>query len=234
MSASPLWGVIAAAGAGLRAGDEIPKQYHVVAGRSVLAWSLDALLAVPGMSGVMLAVAAEDTRATTLPAAEDSRVHFCSGGAERAASVRSALRALAAIGAGDEDRVLVHDAARPAVAVSDIERLVDAVGDEPDGGLLACPVRDTLKRADANGTVAETAAREGLWQAMTPQLFPLGRLRDALDAADDRVTDEAGAMERMGARPILVAASLSNIKYTYPEDAPLLARWMISTGGEGA
>ena len=234
MSARPLWGVIAAAGAGLRAGDEIPKQYHVVAGRSVLAWSVDALLGVKEISGVMLAVAANDARATALPAAEDQRVHFCSGGAARAASVRAALRALMAIGATDDDRVLVHDAARPAVTVSDVERLVEAVGDDPDGGLLACPVRDTLKRADAQGAVAETTAREGLWQAMTPQLFPLGRLREALEAAGDSVTDEAGAMERLGARPLLVPASLSNIKYTFPEDAPLLTRWMISTGGEGA
>lgn len=228
MSDSRLWAVMAAAGAGRRAGEAQPKQYHWLSDRPVLAWSLDALLAVPGVAGIMLAVAPGDRQAAALPAADDPRVHACTGGAERAASVLAALKALAGVGAEDKDRVLVHDAARPAVAVADIQRLVEAIGNDPDGGLLACPVRDTLKRSDAEGRVMDTVPRDGLWQAMTPQLFPLGRLRVALEAAGGRVTDEAQAMELQGARPRLVPGSLANLKYTYPDDAPLLGRWLAS------
>lgn len=231
MSERRLWGVMAAAGAGLRAGDARPKQYHQLADRAVLAWSLDALLAVPDMAGIMLALAPGDHQAAALPAAEDPRVHTCTGGADRAASVQAALRALTGIGAADTDRVLVHDAARPAVAVADIQRLIQAVGDDPDGGLLACPVRDTLKRSDDEGRVAETVAREGLWQAMTPQLFPLGRLQAALESVGEGVTDEAQAMEHSGANPRLVPGSLANLKYTYPDDALLLERWLAPWAG---
>jgi 2-C-methyl-D-erythritol 4-phosphate cytidylyltransferase len=92
--------------------------------------------------------------------------------------------------------------------------------DDPVGGLLAVPVADTLKRADAAQRVAATESREGLWQAQTPQMFRYGLLRRALDGKN-AVTDEAGAVEALGYRPRLVRADASNFKVTYPADLEL-------------
>lgn len=220
--AKRLWGLIAAAGSGQRLRAGTPKQYHHLAGRPVLAWSLDALFQVPDIAGVMIVRAADDALFDRASLRRDDRVRDCPGGAERQDSIRAGLAALRDWGAAEGDGVLVHDAARPAVPAADITRLIEAVADDPDGGLLAAPVRDTLKRADAAGRVADTPSREGLWQAMTPQLFPLGRLQTAL-ARDTRVTDESQAMEGLGARPRLVAGDPGNIKYTYPEDIHWLA-----------
>ena len=203
------------------ASDDLPKQYHQLAGRSVLAWSVDALRQVSGLAGVMVVRARGDDRDwARLGLERATDVRSCQGGRTRQASVLAGLEALRGWGAADGDRILIHDAARPAVTPVAIRRLIEAVGDDPDGGLLAVPVRDTLKRADEHGRVSETADRTGLWQAMTPQLFPLGRLHEALQAcADTAVTDEAQAMERLGARPRLVIGDPGNIKYTYPDDA---------------
>ncbi|TVO62306.1 2-C-methyl-D-erythritol 4-phosphate cytidylyltransferase [Spiribacter vilamensis] len=204
-----------------------PKQYHAIAGRPVLAWSVDALLGIPAIAGVMIVRSADDTCLEAVMPRGDPRWRDCIGGGERQASVQAGLAALRDWGADATDRVLVHDAARPAVTQGDIRRLIDHVGDDPDGGLLAAPVRDTLKRADDEGRVASTPSRDGLWQAMTPQLFPLGRLESALAMASGAVvTDEAQAMERLGARPRLVAGDPGNIKYTYPDDARWLA-WAL-------
>lgn len=222
-----------AAGTGQRMGSTRPKQYHAIAGRPVLAWSLDALLGIPAIAGVMVVRSADDTWLEAVMPRGGSPWRDCIGGSERQASVRAGLAALRDWGAGANDRILVHDAARPAVTQADIRRLIDDVGDDPDGGLLAAPVRDTLKRADDKGRVASTPSRDGLWQAMTPQLFPLGRLESALDLASGAaVTDEAQAMERLGAKPRLVAGDPGNIKYTYPDDARWLA-WALDRQSAG-
>ena len=94
--------------------------------------------------------------------------------------------------------------------------------DDPVGGLLAVPVADTLKRADAAQRVAATEPRDALWQAQTPQMFRYGLLRDALAACRD-VTDEAGAVEALGLRPKLVRGDATNLKVTYPADLALAA-----------
>jgi len=141
------------------------------------------------------------------------------GGAERADSVLAGLRALPASVAAD-DAVLVHDAARPCVRAADISRLID-LAVPAGGGLLAAPLRDTLKRADAQGRVAATEPREARWRALTPQLFPRAALEAALvaaAAAGAAVTDEAMAMERAGHAPLLVEGSEDNIKVTTPAD----------------
>ena len=222
-----LWGLIAAAGTGRRMGLAYPKQYHPIAGRPVLAWSVDALLGLREIAGVMVVRSADDPYFEAALPCRDSRRRDCIGGAERQASVQAGLAALRDWGADAADAVLVHDAARPAVTRADIRRLIDCVADDPDGGLLAAPIRDTLKRADHEGRAASTPSRDGLWQAMTPQLFPLGRLESALMMASDAaVTDEAQALERLGAKPRLVAGDPGNIKYTYPEDARWLA-WAL-------
>ena len=141
------------------------------------------------------------------------------GGATRAESVANGLSAIGNILA-PEDWLLVHDAARPALSQALLERLCEALRDDPVGGLLAVPVADTLKRADAGQRVAATEPRERVWQAQTPQMFRYGLLRRAMDGRS-ALTDEAGAVESMGYRPLLVRADASNFKVTYPADLEL-------------
>ena len=126
------------------------------------------------------------------------------------------------------DFVLVHDAARPCVSVADIERLV-ASAVPAGGGLLAAPLRDTLKRADARGRVVATEPRERRWRALTPQVFPRGALTSALErahAAGIAITDEAMAMEREGVQPLLVEGSEDNLKVTTPADLAVVEFWL--------
>ncbi len=143
------------------------------------------------------------------------------------------LRALRSRGAAASDWVLVHDAARCLLQPAWVERLIDACIDDAVGGLLALPVADTLKE-EAEGRVAATVPRQGRWAAQTPQMFRLGLLEQALAAAGDAVTDEAGAVEAMGLRPLLVAATLENFKVTYPEDFELAARLLGARAGVAA
>lgn len=222
--AAAYWAVVPAAGSGQRMGSATPKQYLPLADRTVLAWTLDTLLAHPRIAGVVLAVAEDDQRwSGCVPAGAQARVRRVVGGVERCDSVEAGLDLLAAERPADE-WVLVHDAARPCLHPKDLGRLVDAVEQDPVGGLLAAPCTDTIKRADDASRVGETLDRRTLWRALTPQMFRLGALRAAYAAARDadRVpTDEAAAIEATGARPRLVAGRVDNVKVTNPEDLAL-------------
>jgi 2-C-methyl-D-erythritol 4-phosphate cytidylyltransferase len=219
------WAVLPAAGRGERFGATTPKQYLKVHGRAVLSWSMGALLAERSICGIVVAVAAGDQRFARLPEARDARVVSCIGGARRELSVAHALERLAG-DARDSDLVLVHDAARPCLHRDDLRRLIERAGRDPAGGLLAVPVGDTLKRGVQGNRVGDTVAREGLWRALTPQLFRYGLLRRALMLClrhGRTVTDEASAVEALGLRPLLVAGRADNIKVTAPEDLRLAA-----------
>jgi 2-C-methyl-D-erythritol 4-phosphate cytidylyltransferase len=151
---------------------------------------------------------------------EGKQVLRCVGGAERADSVLAALDALPDE-AGHDALVLVHDAARPCLVQADLNALIERAQVHPDGAILAAPVRDTLKRADASGCIAGTQSREGLWRALTPQAARRGVLAHALRAALEagvQVTDEAMALERIGLHPALVEGREDNIKVTTPAD----------------
>lgn len=221
--------VVPAAGIGSRMQSSLPKQYLPLAGRPVLAHTLERLSGLPSLASLTVAVASEDTWwQSTRELLHDSRIVSCEGGQDRAQSVLNALRSLADH-AADTDWVLVHDAVRPCVRTADIERLLDAVTSSAAvGGLLATPVSDTLKRAgnssDAFPPVVETVDRQLLWNACTPQLFPLGVLTDCLQraaSAQVTLTDEASALEWAGYAPLLVPCARDNIKITYPEDLAL-------------
>jgi 2-C-methyl-D-erythritol 4-phosphate cytidylyltransferase len=227
------WAVVAAAGRGERCGGRLPKQYARLAGRPVLSWSLRALLAERSIEGVVVALAEGDRRFARLPESRDARVRTCGGGLRREHSVASALGALASL-ARDEDWVLVHDAARPCLRRSDLRALIRALAGDPVGGLLAAPLADTLKAADAEGRSARTVAREGLWRALTPQMFRYGLLRRALALCLDRdrsVTDEAAAIELLGLRPRLVRGRSDNLKVTHREDLLLAAGVLRAAAG---
>jgi 2-C-methyl-D-erythritol 4-phosphate cytidylyltransferase len=165
-------------------------------------------------------VAQSDGRWPTIRLA-DERVEFLPvGGATRAESVRNGLIAVAGR-YDDGDRVLVHDAARPCLGGMELARLIDEAGTEDDGGLLAIPVVDTLKRGE-DGRVGITIDRTDLWCAQTPQLFRVASLRAALSPDSlAKITDEASAMERAGHTPRLVRGASTNLKITTPEDLVL-------------
>ncbi|HEY5852232.1 MAG TPA: 2-C-methyl-D-erythritol 4-phosphate cytidylyltransferase [Lysobacter sp.] len=224
-----IWAVIPAAGRGSRFGGETPKQYLEIAGRPLIAHALDTLLAHPQVAGAIVALSKDDALWPGWTAMHGKPVLRCVGGGERADSVLAALRALPAYVA-DDALVLVHDAARPNLCRDDLERLIAAATAHADGAILGAPVRDTLKRADDGARIAATEPRERLWRAFTPQAFRRGALMAALDqarAAGVVVTDEAMAMERIGAHPALVEGREDNLKVTTPADLAL-ARYLIS------
>ena len=214
------WAVVPAAGIGRRFGGDAPKQYCNIAGRPLVEYSLNALLAHPEVDGVVVALAPGDPYWAGWREMHGKPVYTCLGGAERADSVLAALLALPET-VSEDQWVLVHDAARPCLRAMDLTRLIALGQADPVGALLATPARDTLKRADDEGRSRGTESRELLWRALTPQMFRRGGLTRALQAAiraGVTVTDEAMAMERLGLRPLLVEGSEDNIKVTTPAD----------------
>lgn len=210
------WVVIPAAGRGERFGGSLPKQYAVIGGKTVLEHTLGCFDGLERLAGIVVAVAPDDERFARLwkPALP---VHTVTGGETRAASVTAALQWLHDGPGRADDWVLVHDAARPLLARADLDALVRESEQNGVGALLGVPVADTLKRADG-GVVSTTVARDKLWRAMTPQMFRLGALRDALEQAGPGVTDEAMAMEQAGTKPTIVQGSATNLKITTVND----------------
>ena len=225
--------LLPAAGKGQRFGDALLKQYAPVAGKPVLAHAIERVSAEPRIAGITVVLAEDDEQFGELIGSQFPRVRTTRGGATRAKSVLNGLDAIKA-GVPSAVWVLVHDAARPCLPADCLRRLLRQGLSHPDGAILAVPVRDTLKRVDESGQVAETVSRDGLWAAQTPQLFPLDRLRRALQdclEAGRVPTDESAAMERVGARPLLVMGSSQNVKITYPDDIDIVETWFRC--GEG-
>ncbi|MDB6141808.1 MAG: 2-C-methyl-D-erythritol 4-phosphate cytidylyltransferase [Pseudomonas sp.] len=215
------WAVIPAAGIGARMAADRPKQYLQLGGLTILEHSLGCFLDHPRLKGLVISLAVDDPYWPSLACATDSRIQRAAGGKERADSVLNALLHLHAHGAQDDDWVLVHDAARPNLSRGDLDKLLHELADDPVGGLLAVPARDTLKRADSNGRVTETVDRSLIWLAYTPQMFRLGALHRALAdslVSDVSITDEASAIEWSGQSPRLIEGRSDNIKVTRPED----------------
>lgn len=223
----PFWVVIPAAGVGSRMQADRPKQYLPLGGRCLIEHTLDCFLGQPGLLGLVVCLSVDDGWWPDLPCAEDPRITRAEGGRERADSVLNGLQQLALLGAAEDDWVLVHDAARPNLAQSDLQRLLAELSNDPVGGLLAVPMRDTLKLAGADGRVSATPDRSRYWQAYTPQMFRLGALHRALSealAAGATITDEASAMEYVGLAPRLIEGRSDNIKVTRPEDLDFLRK----------
>ncbi|BAP89313.1 2-C-methyl-D-erythritol 4-phosphate cytidylyltransferase [Burkholderiales bacterium GJ-E10] len=229
-------GLIPAAGTGVRMRADRPKQYLSLGPRTLLEWSVDALAADARVQGILVVVAPGDTHAQALDLPQHCEV-LAAGGATRAETVRNGVHALAeAVPNPERTWVLVHDAARPCLGAGDLAALIDGALDE-DGGLLAAPLADTVKR-EQEGRVAETVDRTGLWRALTPQMFRLDVLRRALDGVAGSVTggsgpggaaargfaaitDESAAVEALGRRPRLIAGSAGNMKVTEQGDLAL-------------
>jgi 2-C-methyl-D-erythritol 4-phosphate cytidylyltransferase len=219
---------VPAAGSGSRMGSRCPKQYLDLLDKPILQHTLERLC-LSRIAGIVVCLAEEDAywENLTLP----RPVIRVSGGAERCHSVLNGLQVLQQR-AQPDDWVLVHDAARPCVRQADIEKLMTQLAFHPVGGLLAVPVRDTMKRAALSASnshqgeieIVETINREGLWHALTPQMFRLETLYNALQSvlsSGELVTDDAQAIERLGLRPVLIEGHADNIKITHPQDLNL-------------
>ena len=221
-SRSRCFALLPCAGTGSRAGTGRPKQYQPVAGQPMVLHTLAAFAAVPRVERVLVVVAPGD--AFLQPQGAPVLIADC-GGARRAESVLNGLHRLLAEGARPTDWVLVHDAARCLIAPAQIDALIDACLPDAVGGLLALPLPDTLKQADAGRRVVATIDRADKWLAQTPQMFRIGALRDAYAAhavsGFAGITDEASAIESAGHAPLLVPGSAQNFKITYPEDFAL-------------
>lgn len=215
--------VIPAAGVGKRMQADRPKQYLRLHGKTVLEHSVKPLLSLPAVQQLIIALSPDDPyfSATSLTRAAITRVD---GGAER---VHSVLNALLQVDAEQMPWVLVHDAARPLVRQKDIELLIESCLAAGHGGILATPVRDTMKRGEQR--VSCTVDRQNLWHALTPQFFPTQLLRDTIQAAlaaGVTITDEASAMEWAAHPVLLVEGHSDNIKITRPADLQLAAFYL--------
>jgi 2-C-methyl-D-erythritol 4-phosphate cytidylyltransferase len=211
--------LVPAAGFGARMGNELPKQYLPLAGKPMLAHTLETLCTCSELATVFVVLSPGDTQFHTYDWSRfgDKLQPLYCGGETRAESVANGLLASEL---DADDWVLVHDAARPCLTQAHLSKLIAELHDDEVGGILAVPVADTLKRADALQRIAHTEPREGLWQAQTPQMFRAGLLAEALQQCRS-VTDEASAIEAMGLQPKLVAGDSSNFKVTYPQDIKL-------------
>jgi 2-C-methyl-D-erythritol 4-phosphate cytidylyltransferase len=212
---SAVWAVIAAAGSGTRFASAIPKQHLRIGNKTVLEHCIDRLLSAEEIAGAVIALADEQQ---PLPASSHQKpVLRCRGGAQRADSVRAGVQVAMAEGA---TWIAVHDAARPCLSQRDLQALLAARAQSPDGVILAQPVADTIKLV-AGDRIERTLDRAGLWQAQTPQIFPSAPLAQALEAAmlaGTNVTDEASAVEALGKQVRVIAARDPNPKITWPHD----------------
>ncbi len=212
--------IIAAAGVGSRMQSDTPKQYLSLAGQPVLLQAMRPFITHERVSRIVVVHDAHDTRIHELVFPSGASVELVEGGDTRADSVQCGLIHL--MNSDDAERwVMVHDAARPLVSTDAINRLLALqTRDGCCGGLLAIPVTDTIKEGD-NGFSIRTPAREALWAAQTPQLFPAKTLSQALRDAKESglmVTDEASAIELTGGKPVLVQGDSDNLKITHPGD----------------
>ncbi len=212
--------IIPAAGAGSRMGDVLPKQYLRLAGKPMIAHTIQVFFNHPRIASIQLALnpADEFWRNLTLEPASKLKLHY-TGGESRAATVLNTLKVM---DVANDDWILVHDAARPGLTHQMLDNLLRELEHDPVGGLLALPLADTLKHADAFNHVAKTIPRAHLWQAQTPQMFRYATLKNALESFNGQPTDEAEAVEALGLQPKLVQGELRNLKVTYPQDLALL------------
>lgn len=227
--ANKIFAVLPAAGVGKRAGGSIPKQYQLLLGKPLIEHTLSRFIELPFVEKIVVVVAAQDDYWPTLAIAQNPKIETVIGGAERCDSVLNGLNYLSGF-VTEKDWVLVHDVARPCVETEDVKRLIKQAVDT-QGALLATPVSDTIKQSSVGENLSLTTLdRSVLWQAQTPQYFPVLALKQALEKSLSEcvtITDEASAMEYSGVKPLLVDSSRNNIKVTCPEDFAL-AEFILS------
>ncbi|QWD60993.1 2-C-methyl-D-erythritol 4-phosphate cytidylyltransferase [Polynucleobacter sp. MWH-UH35A] len=232
------------AGTGSRLGGELPKQFQQLVGRPMVSYALEAFQECPQIESIWIGVTPSFITNPILQtiAQSDSGIHVVpTGGPTRQETVRNTLAAMMESGVSENDWILVHDAARPGITPTLIQKLIHSVQSSKSGGILAVPLADTLKQADLDSVVAgniphseRTIPREHLWLAQTPQMFGLKQLHDAIDNAirlEADVTDEASAIELAGDKPLLIEGAARNFKVTHPADWELM-QLLLSSGNK--
>ena len=219
--------VIPAAGIGKRVGADIPKQYLAILDKTIIEHSIAPFLAHPDIKKVIVSVAKNDQWFKTLSVAQHPKLTIVEGGKERVDSVLNALKTLP-----NNDYVLVHDAARPCLQTSDIDKLISHARTTKTGAMLACRVRDTMKRTNQSNQIKHTVERQNLWHALTPQMFNNQQLITAISNIDEQhlITDEASAIKLAGGSVTILEGRSDNLKVTQSEDL-LLAEFYLSKLG---
>ncbi|MEW9809460.1 MAG: 2-C-methyl-D-erythritol 4-phosphate cytidylyltransferase [Candidatus Symbiodolus clandestinus] len=221
LDTQPLTAIVPAAGIGQRFPGFRPKQYLSLGERTVIEQTLQVLLLQEAIGHIIVVLHPNDNYFHTLPIASHLRILTAVGGERRMDSVLHGLQQLPSVG-----WVLVHDAVRPCLHPDDLQRLLASREHHLEGAVLATPVRDSLKQAGPQRKITSSVLRDALWQALTPQLFPVNLLQNCLQRAvadDIEVTDEASALTYCGYQPTLIPGRGDNIKVTYPEDLIMAA-----------
>ena len=223
MTKRKLSAVIPAAGIGKRVGASIPKQYLRLLDKTIIEHSLTPFLEHPEITRVIVSLAKNDQWFANLPIAKHPKIETVIGGAERVNSVLAALNII-----DNEDYVLVHDAARPCIKQSDINKLIGEVEVKQQGAILATRVRDTMKRSDDYNGINNTVPRDNLWHALTPQMFINKQLISAINDSKqpEKITDEASALEMCSLPVTIVEGRSDNLKVTREEDLKLAAFYL--------
>jgi 2-C-methyl-D-erythritol 4-phosphate cytidylyltransferase len=223
--------IVPAAGVGKRMQADCPKQYLLINNETVLSHTVMALLSHPKISQIVLVLSESDRYFSKLALAEQEKVLRVNGGKER---VNSVLNGLKVVDQVKYPWVLVHDAARPCVTHTDIDKLISSCLTHNSGGVLATPVRDTMKRSKSSkcayDLIKNTVEREDLWHALTPQLYKTQELTRAIEqgiAKGLNITDESSAIEYANLPSLLVSGSSENIKITHPNDL-VLAKFYLN------
>ena len=219
--------VVPAAGAGKRMLANCPKQYLTIDNKTILELTVERLLSHPLINKVIIALSEGDEYYSRTSLVNNKHIETVIGGKERVDSVIAGLKA---IDSQVYPWVLVHDAARPCVTHDDISALITQCVEKQTGGLLAAPVRDTMKRSFSSdlavNQVSKTVDRENLWHALTPQMYQVNELKEAIInglSKNAELTDESSAIELADIPSLLVSASSENIKITHPDDLALAA-----------
>ena len=223
-----IWAIVPAAGTGRRMGGEVPKQYLPLQGKTVIEHTLERLLQLESITGIIVALNQLDNRFSQLPISQHAKIHTVIGGKERSDSVLSALNSLQKK-AKLSDWILVHDAARCCILPEKVQTLLQTLASDEVGGILGVPASDTLKQVNSEQKILTTLDRQTVWQAQTPQMFRFSLLRDALQQAqhyERAITDEASAVELAGFESSMVMGHHDNIKITHPEDLAIAAAIM--------
>lgn len=222
-------GMIVAAGKGERAGGDVPKQYRLIGGKTVLAHAIDAMLGHPAIDQIQVVIGPDQETAYREAIGDRSLPPPITGGATRRESVKRGLEAI-----GSARHVLIHDAARPFLPAAVIDRLLDALAHDP-GVVPVLPVADTL--AQAGDGLGAVVPRDGLVRVQTPQAFRFDAILAAHRAwpADKEATDDAQIARAAGLSVAMVAGDAALDKITFAGDvmiaeARLAERMIVRTG----
>lgn len=223
--------IIAAAGVGQRIGSNQPKQYLPIANRTLIEMSIEPFLISQHIENVVVVLSKYDQWFSELSIAQHPKISVVEGGAERCESVIRGLESLSTT-ANPQDWILVHDAARPNFKIEDLNKLIETVADHPVGGILGCPVSDSLKHVNHENAIQKNSSREGIWRAFTPQMFRYELLLSSLKHCIDNnqmVTDEASALTYFDHQPLMISGRSDNFKVTTVEDYEMMKKILIAS-----